>query len=157
MRTIDDLVKDGEAYARVLLLEKGVKQLDPVYQLYDDAGTIHMIPCPWENDFQKQLMVAEVKKFAKRVNCQLMLFVSEGWMATREPGHENDGPPPSQDPNRIEVVNIIAATTHGSKIVSLLMVRDKVTQRLTALEHHSTMDTIGGPLIDGFVQPQTLH
>jgi hypothetical protein len=158
MRTLDDLLKDGEAYARILLLEKGVKQLDPVYQLYDEDGTIHVVPCPWANDFQKQVMLSEVKKIAKKVNCQLVLFVSEGWMASRLPGREAEGPAPSKDPNRIEIVNIIASTTADTKILILETVRDKVTNRIIELKKHTDdMIAAGGPLIDGIVQAPTLH
>jgi len=150
MITADELITRGEEYARHLLLEEREKQLDPLYYLIDPEDKIHLIPCTFKNDFVKKLEFVAVKQLAQRVNCQAVLFISEGWSVSREKGET--GPQPSEDPKRIEVVSIMAVTYEASRTKLLHMVRDQVTKRLIGLEPMVEMTDGQGPLIDGLVQ-----
>src|SRR5215467_2394060 len=141
-REAERLLELGEKYARKVLLKDRERQLDNMYHLVASDGSITLVPGTWENDIQKQIILAVVRDIAKKIKCRAVLFTGEGWTVSREvPATEwhkkrEAGkwyPPPSQDPERKEVVNIIAADTLGAKALILQMVRDKPGGRLISL------------------------
>jgi len=142
MTVITDLLDAGEKHARNILVKRRDKSLTAMFHLVaPDGRPDAVISTPWGNDLQKQIMVAAVKSQAREMHATAALFLSEAWMATesipltewhRKRAAEHFTPP-SQRPDRVEVVSMIATDgrdTHGRM---LQIVRDKPGGRVIDL------------------------
>ena len=78
-------------------------ELAPVFFVHTPKGLAVLIT-PFENDFQKQLVVMQVKVFAKEHKADWILFVTEGWMVKAKEGEADSVGRPSEHPDRVEGV-----------------------------------------------------
>jgi len=113
---------------------------------------------PFPEDYEARLlrMVALGYEMASRGNLgelRQAFLVTEGWMSIAEGGQPFDGPP-SEDPNRKEVLVIFARVVPDfqPKIVTWEMIRDEAG-KLTALRDFSSPEVANpaSPLMDAFV------
>lgn len=163
--TLDQLVESGVKHAEHFLLKKREKMLPPFYTLITESGEMMILPVSYRNPDEKNAAVAVVRATAAISHAIKAMFISEAWLAKVPPGQrEEDMPPPSESPDRIEVVNIWATDGEITKMRSLQMVRDKHGGKLIALipmPEFSGGDGDGddaakhttGPMVDGIIPP----
>jgi hypothetical protein len=162
---IDNLLQVGELHARKILLELKQKELTPFYHLAGGEGEKDaIIPCSFTNDFQKQLTFLAAQSIAKQIKAVAGMFVAESWvLCVKADTYQvfDQMPRPSQHPDRIEVVMMVATTGRETRSRSLRIIRagNKETGRITDLVNQGLpgeMSEIGGRMIDGLIEPAKL-
>jgi hypothetical protein len=112
--TLDRLLDLAGKHAHHFLIEEGARQLAPVFLFLTEGGEGTVCLCPWENDFQKQIMLAGVRAKMREARATRYSFVTEAWFARAPEGmpfEEARKLRASKDPNRQEAV--IALATDG--------------------------------------------
>lgn len=119
----DKLVDLGFKHARKVIV--GTKeQLAATFVGFFPGPEIDVFVCPWRDDIEKQIMVANVKRHLRSRNALAYGFVSEAWVATeiaesREDLDEKRKSPDWQNPvdriDREEVVFAIGIEKSGRK------------------------------------------
>jgi hypothetical protein len=162
MSKLDQLLDQGEAHARQILLVDKKPDLVPFYHLVSD-GVDTIMPCTFGSQQEKDLAVFFATALARSIDATAVMFVSEAWTAVVAPGDVSpDGMVdvlPSQRSDRVEVVMLVASDGDHSLGRSLLMKRDR-KGRLVALERddkYDRADMFGGRMIDGIIPPTQLH
>jgi hypothetical protein len=175
---LDQLVKAGERHANRVLLKERQPILIPLYHLITASNEDVRIPCNWRGDQEKETMIAVVKATSHIIKAVAMLFITEAWLAKETHKHKqplntswhrqraieearkealrkSNQTPPSQRPDRIEVVHIIANNGRQTKAKALQMIRDKPGGKLIALveiiEASNDID-YSGRIIDGIIE-----
>jgi hypothetical protein len=160
---VDRLLRWGEAHARRVLIERGQSDLAPFYHLVPpDAGAQHVVVMAiWGSDIEKQLIVLNVKRLAQEIGAIAACFIGEGWMVkspTQQPWtswHEqrwlDSVGRPSESPDRVECVEVMA--TDGERYDGRLLqiVRDKPGGRVIALVGEGVPTAVRGRLIDDII------
>lgn len=151
--TLDEMLAQGEAHARKVLLEGRKEALTAFYHLVSSEGENVIIPCPWRNAAEKEVILDVVKQVARQIDAVGVMFVGEAWMVeVKDPAKIGDMDPPSQQPGRIEIVSILATVGPEQGARALRMVRDKPGGRLVALKAQISAATgLGGRLIEGIL------
>ena len=122
-----------------------------------EAESIGIIPII-DIGHREAIMFAMGKMFIKnnkfkRVNA--IALVSEAWMSVQEPGKGTRNVLPSQDPDRIEIVNITGMTDTRESAMLVFEIKDKdnvAKRKLEKNEKASNMSTIENRLLDRFWQ-----
>lgn len=159
MNDLDKLLDQGEKHARKVLLEHRDPELQGFYHLIaPEGGQDQVIMTRWRNDIEKQLTILTIKSIAREMRAVAMLVMYEAWVLKLKPGQEflATTPRPSESPDRIEVVHLLATDGRNTKGKMLQMMRDKPGGRITALiEDKFPEDAIefSGRLIDGIIVP----
>jgi hypothetical protein len=163
-----DLVRSAERHAHKCLIERREPSLMGLYHLVapEGGGQDAVLPCAWRNEIEKQIFLFTVKAAARQIGAVAAVCVHEAWM-TRIPvgptpwhakrARENLTPP-SQDPQRREVVMI--AATDGKRTLSkmLQIVRDKPGGRIVALvEDDLPHASLEGRMIEGIIPERRTH
>ena len=104
--TLDDMVKVGLEQAHRTLIGTR-EQLVPTCLLCGSDGKLTILATPWDGDFEKQLAQISVKLTMKETDCVAYSMVMEAWPASY-PTADTGGVRPSQRPDRIEMVMVIA-------------------------------------------------
>ena len=158
MITLEELLDSGVQHARRILIEDRQKSLAHFYTLVLANGEMAVIPVQWQNDIQKQLMIAGVRQVALERQAVMAMGIAEAWSLTApdtvqgkaegEAWMNNLPDPISQNPQRQECVMVFA--TYGErKIAKMLHIkRDKPGGRIVALTPNEMSGTIEGRLID---------
>lgn len=151
MIDLGELLDRGEAHVRNMLLRDRAKSLTPIFHLVAlDPSRDRVISVMWRNEIEKQLVLLEIKAAARDIDAVAVLVMTEAWTvsikAAPTPWHAQRAldavGPPSESPDRIEVVSIAVSDGENSRMRLLQMVRDKPGGRLVALVPHS--DSGGG-------------
>lgn len=131
--TLDDLLENGERHARSVLLELGQKSVTGFYHLITMAAT---------------------RKLAREIGAVAAVWIGEAWVASYDRDSiPRDRPMPSEAPNRMEVVVIIATDGDQTKARFLDMQRGEAG-RVVALVNHVDMPIeFFGRLLDGMISP----
>jgi len=166
MIDLDKLLDNGEEHARKILLEERHKSMMGIYHLVaPEGGTDRVIGVSWENDIEKQITVLSIKDVSREMKAVAALMIHEAWMLKLNRSTPNTSwhrdrllanlPRPSESPDRIEVVHLIATDGRETKSRALQMVRDKPGGRLIALIEDKAMEggEFSGRLIDGIITP----
>ncbi len=139
--TLEQLLDIGEGFARNTLLERGKPSLHPFYDLVTADNQHALVPCFWINDEEKDGMIAAVQQVSREVGAVAALFVSEAWLVKRStlPSEwhrkrtiANIGKP-SEQPDRIEVVQLVAMDGKHAIPRVLQIVRDKPGGKIISL------------------------
>lgn len=157
--TLDDLLEKGEEHARIVLLELAQESLTPFYHLVTPPGQEDAV-CftEWGNEAEKQIMIAATQKLAREIGAVAAVWIGEAWVVklTRPEGaplRAPSMPMPSQHPDRIEVVVVIATDGDHTKVRSLEMKRGEAG-RVVALVKDADMPMESfGRLLDGMIPP----
>ena len=96
-KMVDEIVKQ----ARLNLEHDG--EIAPVFFVHTPQG-LAVILTPFENDFQKQMVVLQVKAFAHEHKADWLLFVTEGWAVKAKAEDKETIGRPSLHPERVEAV-----------------------------------------------------
>lgn len=151
-----ELVRLAGEHAERILIKERYKDLTATYLLFSPDGngdglSVEIVACPWHNDIEKQLMLLAVKKRARESGAVALSFVTEAWVARRSRDKPQWDLPPSQDPQRREVV--FAAATDGKTKASRewQIVRDKPGGRIVSLIDDGEITDFEGRVIDGIL------
>ena len=156
--TLKQLLDNGERHAREILLKRRQKMLMPFYHLVT-ADANFLVPVQFNGDFEKDLAVLQVKTLAHAKQAIMAMFVAESWMAVYgKDDNLETAPRPSQRPNRVEVVMLVATDGNSVEGRVLRMVRDR-QNRLTGLEVHDDYPgrLTGGRMIDGIIPGRVIN
>lgn len=168
MTTLAELLKTGELFAREILLEKREKELQPLYHLVAPPGSEDaLVPCSWSNPTEKELQVVFVKTLSREIGAVAVMFICEAWMVCLKPDKgmpieaidDYQGLLPSQHPDRIEVVQILAADSKDVQ-ARVLEIKRNTRGRISALVPMKRAEGLGlymGRLIDGIIPPAPVH
>ena len=141
--SLEELIVLGEEHVNRILLERCEKEMYPLWHLVtpDDEPDL-VIMTPWDGDFEKKLAVARIRSIAHKHEATAVCFVTECWMldAKVPPGAPNTRwhkdriierlGRPSQSPNRIEAVMILAHDNSRTIAKGLQTIRDKPGGRI---------------------------
>jgi hypothetical protein len=165
--TLEQLVESGEKHARHHLLEKRDPELQAFYTLITDQNEMIILPCSFKDDFEKDVTVATVKATAVLCHAVKLVYISEAWMLklpkALTPWHADrqmaNLPKPSESPDRIEVVQIIASDGITVRHRALQMVRNKPGGKLISLIPMAELSdgertNYMGRMIDGIIPPR---
>lgn len=81
MIELEKLLDLAGTFAQKALIERGHRQLLPTFLFVTDGGEATLIGCPWQNDFEKQLMVAGVRLTLRDAGARRYSFITEAWFA----------------------------------------------------------------------------
>jgi len=136
--TLEELIKLSEGHAHRILLEDREKDMVPLWHIVTPDGKPDLIiMTPWDGDFAKKLAVAKIKEIAHEHKAIAVGFVTECWMLDI-PAKDAHKPyeRPSQSPNRIEAVMILAYDKKRTIGKGLQTIRDKPGGRIISLIEH---------------------
>lgn len=162
---LDDLLMKGERHVRKMLLEQRKKELQSFYHLVSPSPSEPdaIMPVSWANPVEKQLALISVRAQSRKMGAVAAMFIGEGWSVQKldhpSPWHAQRWlatvGPPSQSPDRVEVIEIMTTDGVENRSTLLQMVRDKPGGSIIALLPFGrpNMGMIG-PLIDGIIQPK---
>ena len=152
--TLEELIDLGEKHVNRILLERREKEMYPLWHLVtpgDDKDLIIMTP--WDGDFEKKLSVAKIKQIAHENKATAVCFITECWMVDsgkippgipNTPWHQDQlmkkamagAARPSQSPNRIEAVMILAHDKERTIAKGLQTIRDRPGGRIISFIEH---------------------
>jgi hypothetical protein len=150
---LDDLVRRSGEFARDILIDEGRKQLSATFLLFGADDRLHVVPCFWENEIQKQLMIAKIREIARTVGAVALSFMSEAWLSTQPNKAGFDRTPPSEDPNRREIVFAVAANKEHRIVRHWQIIRNRPGGRIISLVEDPIPSgmTFAGRMIDGIL------
>jgi len=151
--TLEELIALGEKHVNRILLEQREKEMRPLWHLVTPEGPDLIIMTPWNDDFEKKLAVAQIKHMAHEKEAIAVCFVTECWMVASDklpsgtpntPWHLDQAMKkamagadrPSQSPNRIEAVMILAHDHSRTIAKGLQTIRDKPGGRIISFVEH---------------------
>ena len=165
MYDLKDLLDRGERQARAVLLEKGEKSLCPMFLLVQPDDSVIVVGTPFEGDVQKQMVRAQLRSLMKNHGTVAYSFLCEAWavkmnhLKPEDVTHEDEGVisvpmqrRPSEDPNRIEVVSVLATNGVENKYRMWEIKRDykgKIRDLVLDCEVEGVMGPFGDLLTQG--------
>jgi len=161
MDIIDKLLTTGEAHARKILLELRQKELTPLYHIVSGGKEPDaLIPCHFANNIEKQITFLNAKNIARNMKAIAGMFIGESWMLSVPEDRIrtiDQEPRPSQHPDRIEVVMLVATTGRETRSRSLRIIRNKQGRIIDLVTDPIDPGIISGGMIDGLIEPQPAH
>lgn len=136
MITLDELLYLAYRQADAMLVGGIADELAPAWLVLSPSkkspdGKVDIILTPWESTDQKLAALDAMRTYMRKRNAVAYSFVMEAWVSFQGPGPNFT--PASEDPNRIEVVAIIAADRETARQRDWKIVRGKAG-KVTALE-----------------------
>jgi hypothetical protein len=172
--TLTWLLRIGERHARTILLKDHASQLMPFYHLVvPGRGQDIVIPGVFDSVEEKEAYAATARMVSRLAGATAALFVTEAWLVKRDLRDEGvpitqwhrdrmleafrQGPPPSEDPNRIEVVSLFVTDGKKNRGVNLQIVRDKPGGKIIALvkEKYTDDTNFEGRMLDDLIESPT--
>jgi hypothetical protein len=107
--TLADLVRMAREQAERILIGT-TDELMPLWHIVPDGDAPHVIVgTPFEGGPSKDMVAYAVSQLMKEHHAVKYAFMSEAWMATvNKDDWDENGPPPSERPDRIEIVMVLA-------------------------------------------------
>lgn len=81
MIELEKLLDLAGAHAHNTLIAQKHRQLTAAFLYVTADGAATIIGCPWANDFQKQVMIAEVRTKMRAAGAKQYTFITEAWFA----------------------------------------------------------------------------
>ena len=132
LHSLDEMVQLGYEQAQRTLI--GTKeQIAPSWLLQSETGERILIMTPWGNSFEKELIQAQMRKAMKEHLTLSYSIVLEAWASYLAPG-EVQKVRPSKDPNRYELVMVVATDGSAIRIRQFRIIRDPITGKCRELE-----------------------
>lgn len=104
------------------IVESG-QELAPVFFVEDGNGDLNILMAPWRSTEEKLAIYQALRKQFSKINARAYLFISEAWMTKMDKGKDWDGVPPSESPDRIEVVMIDGNTRDGERYTRMVEIK----------------------------------
>jgi hypothetical protein len=147
---LDMLIDHAYQHARTILIERrtGDQQLAPAWLTIGGDGAFTVTITPFSNDFEKDLVIAAMRKTMREQGVVAYSFVSEAWSASEPESYDPKRHGwPKDRPDRQEVVIAVASTRAVCIHATWLIKRDK-RGRVTALEPQPDFDVTFGRFDD---------
>jgi len=150
-KSLEELIELAEQHVRDIFFVEKLEGFAPLWYLVSKhKGQDCVVLTPWDGDLEKEHCVNKVKELAHSIEAEALCFSTECWMLDIKEGSRQErlNERPSESPNRIEAVLIIAHGFDGADAKrlrkrtiakSLRMIRDKPGGRLIALENYGDM------------------
>ena len=141
--TLEELIDGGVAHAMRILVEERHKELQPFFHLVLPNDEMALVPVRWANETEKLIVLKGVRHVAKELKATMVMTMSEAWavaapdnIKTLEAGREwlKKQDPPSESPQRKEIVIICATDGERTICRSLRIVRNRHTQKIDRLD-----------------------
>jgi len=150
--TLTDLLDLAEKSAVDGLVDRQMKSIMPTFHLISpDRKHDTLVATPWDGDMEKRLAVTKVRQMAREMKATAVCFSSEVWMLVLPPGVDYAPDRPSQSPNRIEGVIIVATDGKETKARSLLTIRDKPGGKVLRLDRDPKVPDDDGSQYDSWM------
>jgi hypothetical protein len=154
MVTLDELLDVAEEQARDTLLIERKPELVATFILVGPQGEAAVCSCPWSGEFDKQMMLSEIRAKARSMGAVVLSHMSEAWMSPmyRTQAEVDAALPPSQLPDRREAI-MIAATDGIATKVRILDIQRDWKGKVSALTNNpdSAVGQFAGRMIDGIL------
>lgn len=116
MMTLEAMMRLARDQANRVMV--GTKdELTPVWLLVTGAGKIEIFATPWGNTREKHVVIETMRDVMREKRVTAYSLLTEAWMARATPEEAKEGGyiglPPSQRPDRMEAVVIMAANKSG--------------------------------------------
>lgn len=101
-------------------------------------NNVKIVPCPFRNDYEKEIVVAALRKKVAELNATMVVLIHEAWMRTLKDAtslDDWDGVQPSESPDRKEVVAILVETLDGCYIGTAPIARNLGYPTFGAVEY----------------------
>lgn len=105
MKTLTDLLDAADRHAHRILIEQKREQITPVFLFEKKTGELVFVATPWDSPVEKRVMVNAVKMMMRDQEAVRYSFVTEAWAS----GNATEDKPPSEQPDRWEMVIALAA------------------------------------------------
>lgn len=154
---LQDLLTSGERHARICLMEEGEEEVAPFYHLVSADGGHSLVLVQWRDEVDKRMVVQAVKEAARQFDAVAAMLVTEAWAADYDSdGPGPDDPRPSQHPERIEIVSLVA--TDSKRMVGrVLEIKRDASGHITELERRPDQSAeIISPMLD-ILPARVLH
>jgi hypothetical protein len=116
IRLLQYLVKRGEDHAREVLVKQRQDSLTPICHAVDGFDRHYAIGVPMDSD--KDAIAASLKAYLAGINAKVYSFICAAWESVT---HTT----PSEDPNRREIVCVVATDGVNSRVSRMEVSRRK--------------------------------
>jgi len=125
LKTLQNLLQQAEHYSEYMMTGKSAS-VPPTLMALTPEGFIMHIPSSFQSDDDKELFSKTIRLMAVGYKASAVAMISESWIvAQKRRGQAPDlSIPPSQSPDREEVVAIMAESREGSAQRFLFIQRD---------------------------------
>ncbi len=125
LKTLENLLQQAEHYSEYMMTGKSAS-VPPTLMALTPEGFILHIPSKFETDDHKELFSKTIRLMAVGYRASAVAMISESWIVTQKRrGQPPDlSVPPSQSPDREEVVAIMAESREGHAQRFLFIQRD---------------------------------
>lgn len=107
--TLEEMLANGCNTVRAAMQKHG--EIIPMCIGHTASGELVPIACEFSSDPERKAKAVEsLRELLRRAGVVSYVYIAEGWMVKRP--HFDPDTPPSEDPDRQEIVAIIAASAH---------------------------------------------
>jgi hypothetical protein len=105
--TLADLAHMAYQQAERILIGSA-EQLIPLWHIVPEEGPHVIVATPFQGGDSKDMVAFAIQKLLKEHNATKYAFLSEAWMAVANKEWKDGDTPPSERPDRIEIVMVMA-------------------------------------------------
>lgn len=153
---LESLVQIGGDHAKQVLIGKPRAELLTTYLLYRNGANgdleIEAMVCPWRDELEKIAIIETVRAHAHAIGAEALSVISEAWVSVYPLGGLAGRDPPSQRPDRVEIVFAVATDGDTVKAGRWNIRRKNPGGPVTALVREDVGDgKFQGRLIEGIL------
>ena len=117
---LQELFDIAAANAARMFNEDPDHEVLPMWHAVQGNGEHMLIATPWKDDTEKMITVDMLRRVFREHHVKRFAFIVEAWLATLKTKREVDeGPRPSEHPDRREVLMVTAEDRDGSQIMGV--------------------------------------
>lgn len=137
MTDLDEFFTKVQSFAKINFNKFG----EHMPMFYVDVGSkIDILPAPWQTNQQKEQMLAVMRMGVEMDAIKFCSFVTEVWFSVVDKPESRvvdmaNITPPSQDPDRQEMLMVIAIDKIGHRIIAWEIKRGSGKPKLVAFRH----------------------
>jgi hypothetical protein len=119
-RKLQELFDHAAENAARLFNESDDHEVLPMWHAVQDDGEHMLIATPWRDDAEKEIAMEMLRDVFRQHRVKRFVFIVEAWIARVGTMAEvNEGPRPSEHPDRREVLMISGEDRDGSQIMGV--------------------------------------
>lgn len=155
MTKLFKMIETAGRFAEVALVGKPDAQLTAIYRLENGRDEVVLVSCPWTDEALKQSIILQVREIAAEHGAIRFCLIDEAWASFYPAGTDIGSlpDPPSQRPDRREIVIAVASDGVNTESVTWTIVRsaDGVIERLDRDERENAIIPVAGCMVDGIL------
>ena len=149
---LDRLIEQATHYSRRAMRTLG--HVPPTILAVTPTGLAAHVPEGLNNDGDKDRLVKIARLIAIGYEASAITLILESWAVfAAQPGKLNMSTPPSQSPNRVEIVAVMAEARQSSRQKLLLIQRDEKGKFIGLSAKLSEITSVSGRFV-GLMQPK---